>query len=156
VRQFNRSILFCIAILFVLTGCGGETEPESTGALQLDLWEEDDDATMASIIELNVSQQHNFFDDAADWLQFPAVAGVTYLIETFDLGVGDGTNGADTILDLYDTDGVTLLDSNDDIAPPARASQITWTAIANGTYYIRVTSHLSRTGNNHDYKIELK
>lgn len=125
----------------------------STLALQPDFWEEDDSAAGASQINLGISQGHNFYDDAEDWMKFPAVGGMTYRIETFDLSVGDGTNGTDTILELIDVDGSTLIESNDDIAPPARGSRITWTAGTSGTYYIRVKSRLSITGGNLDYKV---
>jgi uncharacterized repeat protein (TIGR01451 family) len=50
----------------------------------------------------------------------------------------------DTVLELYDTDGVTLLDENDDYLPGSDGSRIVWTAPDDGRYYVRVT-HFDRT-----------
>jgi len=68
-----------------------------------------------------------------DWFRFQATAGERYLIRTSDL---DG--GADTYLELYDQDGVTLL-AADDNGGGSNASSIQWEAPADGTYFIRVT-----------------
>jgi len=67
-----------------------------------------------------------------DWLAFTATAGVTYTIQTGDLGLS-----ADTYVYLYDTDSTTLLASNDDYGGTL-ASQIEWQAPADGTYYVMV------------------
>lgn len=61
-----------------------------------------------------------------------AVAGQHYVIDTFSLG-----DAVDTYLSLYDTDGTTLLASNDDHGE-TRASEISWQAPTSGTYYVMV------------------
>lgn len=66
-----------------------------------------------------------------DWVQFVAQAGQSYSIETSNLGTS-----SDTLLTLYDTDGSTVLDENDDHGY-GLASHITWKAPQAGTYYIR-------------------
>ncbi|MEJ5272578.1 MAG: hypothetical protein WH035_00470, partial [Spirochaetota bacterium] len=48
-----------------------------------DAYEEDDSTTYAKTITVNSTpQEHNFYDDAYDYLKFSAVSGTTYTIET--------------------------------------------------------------------------
>ena len=62
-------------------------------------------------------------------------------------------SGVDTVLQLYDMDGITVLaseDKNGDIA----ASRVEWSAPASGTYFIRVTKASDSTyGCNAKYNI---
>jgi hypothetical protein len=67
-----------------------------------------------------------------DWFSFTAFAGASYEFATSDL-----QNGCDTYLELYDTNGVTLLASNDDRASGDRSSRIAGTFSITGTYYLR-------------------
>jgi murein DD-endopeptidase MepM/ murein hydrolase activator NlpD len=69
-----------------------------------------------------------------DRFKFTAIAGQTYRISTTNLGAA-----ADTLVSLYDQDGVTLLAENDD-SGRSLASSITWQAPASGTYYGKVRS----------------
>ena len=95
-----------------------------------DQYESDDDPTNASALSLGQSQLHNFgrIGDQ-DWIRFDAQEGITTTLRTYGLG-----DFADTYLYLYDTDGVTLLASNDDYNGTL-ASQIVWQAPTDGTYY---------------------
>ena len=99
-----------------------------------DSYEADDDGPSTSnVLMAGVVQPHNF--DALsdeDWMQLQGAQGAYYLISTSELGPS-----ADTCLYLYDTDGATLLASNDD-HNGTLASQIEWTAPASGTYYVVV------------------
>jgi len=70
----------------------------------------------------------------ADWFQFVAAAGTQYVFET-----ALGTL-ADTVLTLYDTDGITSL-AEDDNGGVGNASRILYTFNAPGTYYLRVRSY---------------
>ena len=99
-----------------------------------DTYEGDDAYTSTSnVLNLGASQLHNFHALAdQDWLKIEASGGMTYTIRTSGLGVS-----ADTYLYLYDTDGTTLLASNDDYGG-ALASQIDWTAPTTDTYYALV------------------
>lgn len=65
-----------------------------------------------------------------DWGKFIAQAGVTYVIETSQLGPF-----ADTMLFIYAPDGTTLLASNDDVGD-GLASRIHWKAPTDGDYYV--------------------
>jgi hypothetical protein len=66
-----------------------------------------------------------------DYVAFNATAGNYYLAETFRL-----FDGADTVLDVTSTDGVTVLATNDDFGT-SKASRLAWTAPASGKYYLR-------------------
>jgi murein DD-endopeptidase MepM/ murein hydrolase activator NlpD len=76
---------------------------------------------------LDIPQDH-------DWVRFYAAQGISYTIRTQDLA-----GSADTVLNLYDLDGLTLLASNDN-AGSGPASELTWTAPYTGTYFAEVIS----------------
>jgi hypothetical protein len=67
-------------------------------------------------------------------VRFDAVQGVSYTIRTQNLA-----GGADTVLNLYDVDAVTLLASNDD-AGGGPASELVWTAPYTGTFFVETVS----------------
>jgi uncharacterized repeat protein (TIGR01451 family) len=69
-----------------------------------------------------------------DWVKFDALAGQVYTITTSHLGAA-----MDTVIQLYDTDGKTLLLENDDYIADNEASRIVWQAPQGGTYFVRVT-----------------
>jgi len=93
----------------------------------------DDIPTNAQPIALGETQTHNFDSlGDQDWIKFTAQSGLTYTIQTSNLGPA-----ADTYLYLYDTDGSTLLAANDDYGG-SLASRIEWTAPLTGTYYVLV------------------
>ena len=98
-----------------------------------DAYESDNTFSTASLIVMGQSQIHNFGGPGdQDWVKFTAEAGKIYFLTTSALD-----SSSDTYLYLYDTDGVTLLASNDDYGGTL-ASQIIWTAPATGTYYILI------------------
>jgi hypothetical protein len=93
----------------------------------------DDVPANAQPIALHETQRHNFDSlGDRDWVKFTAQGGLTYTIRTSNLG-----STADTYLYLYDTDGSTLLASNDDYGG-SLASQIEWTVPVTGTYYVMI------------------
>ncbi|MEM7129847.1 MAG: trypsin-like serine protease [Chloroflexota bacterium] len=117
-----------------------------------DEYETDDTFEQAQPIEPNSTEQSHTFHDPGDkdWLQFEALAGTTYLIKTSNLR-GD----ADTIIALYESDGTTLIEENDD-ASDGRTSLIEWTASSQGTYYILVRNYSDDRGDaDIGYDIEL-
>jgi hypothetical protein len=98
-----------------------------------DAYESDDTSPSAQSIGIGQTQTHNFGGPAdRDWVTFSAQGGLTYTLSTSNLGAS-----ADTYLYVYDTDGVTLLASNDDYGG-SLASQIEWMAPITGTYYALV------------------
>ena len=123
-----------------------------------DAFEDDDAPGRATPIATDGTPQRHTLSAAADvdYVSFTASAGTTYTLETFALA-----NGADTFLEVLDTDGATVLDSNDDdpvvsktpncgvtffgfnTCPPndtmTLSSQITFTAPSNGTFFARIS-----------------
>jgi hypothetical protein len=79
-------------------------------------------------------QSHNFhIDGDQDWVEFTATAGITYTLTTINTG-----GHADTVLYLYESDGSTLIDSNDDDPDNWPASRLEWGATRSGIYYVQV------------------
>ena len=74
-----------------------------------------------------------------DWISFFGRAGQAYTITTSYLDAD-----TDTVLQLYDMDGETLLDQNDDYEPTSNASRILWTSPKSGWYFVRIT-HFDQT-----------
>jgi len=106
-----------------------------------DDYEEDDTYIQANPIPVDGTIQHHNFhkQNDEDWVSFPVKAGNVYTITTSNLiGV------ADTQLWLYDSDGTTLLDFNDDYMIGSFASRIVYTATHDGTLYARVTEWAGR------------
>ncbi len=99
-----------------------------------DALESDDSYSTATWIETTGSTHHHTFFPAgdADWSKFNGTAGAEWLIKTMNLA-----NGADTILQVYDSDGTTLLASNNDATSSSVASSIQFSAPADATYYIK-------------------
>jgi len=102
-----------------------------------DAYEDDDTASKARSLTVGgAAQTHNVCPAGeADWASFAATGGVTYTIETLNLGLA-----ADTRLCLYDTAGTTQLACDDD-SGAGKGSRITWRAPASGTYVLRVTDY---------------
>jgi hypothetical protein len=77
-----------------------------------DAYEPDDSFSQARVIVLNdpTPQHHNFHKAAdQDWVKFYGLAGETYTVKATDLG-----ERCDIALELYDSDGKTLLKARDD------------------------------------------
>ncbi|UCF66871.1 MAG: pre-peptidase C-terminal domain-containing protein, partial [Acidobacteriota bacterium] len=112
---------------------------------------EPDDACIASPTVLRGSdrQAHDFCDDAEDWARFEACAGREYIIETDALG-----SAADTVLELFDRDCLTLLASDDD-GGVGNASRLSWTAPSDGVYHVRVRQADGSLGEDRVYELLL-
>lgn len=100
-----------------------------------DGFESDNDwITARSIIPNKEVQQHNIHIEAdEDWVKFSATKDRTYLIRTHNIG-----GYADTQLYLYDVDGTTLLEFNDDAPELWPESRIEWKAPKSGFYFVKV------------------
>jgi hypothetical protein len=123
--------------------------PTQTPLCYPDAYEPDDTYSQAGIIPSDGTTQDHLNTPPADedWVRFLAAAGHSYEIRTMllnDIDQGD-VAANDTLLYLYDTDGVTQLAFNDDVGNTTwymgpyyyRESIITWTAPAGGWYYVR-------------------
>ena len=121
---------------------------DMTAVPSIDADEPNDGWTSATdIAQYGVDHPFAFFpDNDVDWFSFHAWdGGVTYDISTSQVG-GVEIN---TYIELYDRDGTTLIDFNDD-AGGTLFSGITGFdadfASATGTYYIKVTETTGATG----------
>lgn len=98
-----RSILlFLLAALICLLYCSA-----ALAAVSPDAYEDDDTYEKAGYIVLNGnSQQHNFHDEGdVDWIRFAAIEDKNHAIFVGSVGAG-----MDVYIELYDTDGVTLIE----------------------------------------------
>ena len=98
-------------------------------------YEPNDSYHAATFVYSDNTPYYNVFDleEDQDWFRFEAVAGSTYLIQTSDL-----QGSADTILEICDQDGVTLL-ATDDNSGSGYASRLEWQPPVDGIYFIRIT-----------------
>ncbi|MFW5977181.1 MAG: S8 family peptidase [Candidatus Nanoarchaeia archaeon] len=70
-----------------------------------------------------------------DWFSFSAQQGAQYRFETLDTKYP-----VDTLLEVIDTDEVSVLASQDDVVSSTfLRSQLYWTAPTNDTYYVKIT-----------------
>ena len=126
----------------------GDLPPASwTQELQADSYEPDDSYTETTVLTVNADPQtHTFTDDNEDWFSFDATANQSYLIV-----VG---SHRDMYIELYDTDGSSYLDDDDDNDYDIELndydfnveSVLYWTAPAAGTYYIRIDAYSYNEG----------
>ena len=100
-----------------------------------DTLEPNDNYYAATILQTNGTVVNHLFDIAQDedWLQIETVAGRNYTLQTSKLAAG-----VDTVLELYNLDGSTLLASNDNDGG-GLASRLEWQAPMDGTYFVRVS-----------------
>jgi hypothetical protein len=120
------------------TYAGGDGDAQHTVQIcstPPDTYEADNAYTSAKWITTDgASQTHTIHAEGdQDWVKFSATTGVTYTLATTNTG-----GHADTVLYLYNTDGSTLIVSNDDYPEMNYASRIDWQPIANGVYYAKV------------------
>lgn len=84
-----------------------------------------------------------------DWYRFIGKAGSAYDVFTKDL-----TAGLDTVLSVYDTTG-RLIATNDDATSGSRASQVVFSAQADGYYYARIINNNTTDPANKTYCFEV-
>lgn len=114
-----------------------------------DAYEADSSAGTAKTIALGDTQQHNHCEATADFMKFSATVGTVYGIVGQEVG-----NYASLAVSVYGTDGTTRLVGT---SFPATYSRMTWTAPANGTYYLKVAPFwgTQSSGANTEYRISL-
>jgi hypothetical protein len=108
--------------------------PPPTGPVD-DVFEPDNNTNDAKYISIGTSENHNLTENDEDWHWFDMIAGVNYRIETF-ASTGDDT---DTVLEVFENDGVTLIGENDDISTMNYFSQVNFMAPSTSLGYLRVT-----------------
>ena len=99
-----------------------------------DITEPNDDYYAAVNTLTNGTSVSSLFDGIQDedWFKFDTRVGDRYIIQTDNLATG-----VDTVMQIYDMDGLTLLTSNDN-GGGGQASYLTWQAPLDGTYFIRI------------------
>lgn len=117
-----------------------ETGEPSGGTITEDIYEVDDTYLDAinnnRVIYSGQTQYHSIHTDGdEDWMMFYAEAGSIYTIETYS-----ATTNGDSRLYLYDTDGTTQLEYDDD-GGSGLFSQITYSFDTAGTYFIKVSDY---------------
>jgi hypothetical protein len=120
-----------------------------------DPFESDNTPNSGRIIPLGIIERHTLYPTGdVDYVAFNATGGQQYTI-----GTGNLTNGADTFLEVLDTNGVTILGSNDNrngLQYSAQCTQdcpfndsttlsslINFTAPRSDLFYVRVTRSAS-------------
>jgi len=117
-----------------------------------DSYESDNDAATARTLAAGTTETHTLFKSGttasgdADWFAISVTSGTAYTftisspypatVSTTALG-----DGADTLLTLYDSNGTTQLAQNDDRSSSTQASQISWTATATKTVYLKCETY---------------
>jgi hypothetical protein len=103
-------------------------------------YEPDDNATQARAFTIGTTEQHAFcVNNDQDWVSFQGSSGTTYRIETLNLAAGN-----DTVLELYQSDGTSLIASDDD-GNGGLASLITFSPSVSARYLVK-GRHFSGAG----------
>jgi hypothetical protein len=99
-----------------------------------DTLEPNDNYDGASIVQTDGTLVSNLFDIAIDedWFKIDTSARVEFNLQTMNLATG-----VDTVLEIYDQDGVTLLGS-DDNGGGGNSSSLIWQAPQEGIYFVRI------------------
>ncbi|MEZ5125010.1 MAG: pre-peptidase C-terminal domain-containing protein [Thermoleophilia bacterium] len=135
-RRRARSLWAVVDTILML--CAVALVPAEASATTADSFEPDGTYSSASTIGTSgIPQQHTIFPSQdEDWMSFTVDAGSIYAIETAQ---NTSSDTLDTVLELYDSNGTTLLASNDDNEGSSPYSRIDYTASASKTLYARVT-----------------
>jgi uncharacterized repeat protein (TIGR01451 family) len=126
-----------------------------------DIYEKDDDAALAQILNLvlsnthTITQDHNFHVQSdQDWIKLLVRTGAQYEFATSNLGPL-----ADTKLILYAADGTTVLAQNDDAQTNVQYSRILWTApltpLNQAVYLVTLQTPYNVHDCNTDYTLSL-
>ncbi len=108
-----------------------------------DIYEDDDSFETAGVIPVSIEtadeqtlQNHTFHDAGdQDWVQFYGLSGLTYQVRVTDVGAKN-----DIVIELFDTDGTTLLASRDDYRE-GEGETLDWSCPADGKYFVRLTNY---------------
>ncbi len=113
--------------------------PFPTQPACLDAYEPDGAYTDAKLLLINDAPQHRSFCPAgdADWLKFFAARGKAYTIKTLNPATGPAA-GVDTYLYLFNSDGQTLVDQNDDGGGDGVNSSIVFFPQRDDFYYVQI------------------
>ncbi len=111
-----------------------------------DMYEDDDLFSHANVIVINDTkpQLHNFYDtDDEDWIKFFGLKDESYKIMASQLG-----ENASVVIEVYDTDGETLLESRPD-------ELLDWMCPKRGIYYVKIRN-VGMFGEDTEYHLEVQ
>ncbi len=109
-----------------------------------------DGAILINYGQGSITESFDTYQDE-DWFRIDGFNGINYIIKTLDLA-----EDVDTILTVYNSDGITIINS-DDNSGGGFSSLLSFTADQNDTYFIRVSkSSISSFGCNSSYKLDIK
>ena len=113
-----------------------------------DAYEPDNSPATATTISTDGIAQSHTIDLAGDvdYVKFSATSGTEYTIETT---LGTCT---DTYIYLYDADGTTIIDYDDD-SGVGYASRITWTCVSSGIYYVKIRHYYDDETGSYDISV---
>ncbi|PIU13223.1 MAG: hypothetical protein COT21_02340, partial [Hadesarchaea archaeon CG08_land_8_20_14_0_20_51_8] len=113
-----------------------------------DAYEPDNSPATATTISIDGIAQSHTIDPAGDvdYVKFSATSGTEYTIETT---LGTCT---DTYIYLYDTDGTSIIDYDDD-SGEGYASQIIWTCMSSGNYYVKIRHYSDDDAGSYDISV---
>jgi len=134
------------AMFFVFLLCAGLYPVSALCAP--DTYESDDAVSQSGIIVLGgLSESHNFHSVTdADWKRFYALSGQTYTVKVSYPGPD-----CDAVIQVYGTDGLTLLKTKDD-ALAGEGEFMDWLCPADGIYYVKIAPYpASSIGENTNY-----
>ncbi len=129
-RMFCSGLLGCVLMLLVIPV-----------AYAQDDYEVDDEYSQANIIVISAaddgkySQSHTIHQvDDVDWVQFYAVEGETYSLKV------DNLNQIDPYIELFESDGLTLIKRENTGGVPVAEETLDWTCPpgGEGIYYARI------------------
>ena len=127
--NFTASGVYTVAV-YALDNLANVSQPKVTKVIKdIDDYEEDDTKDIAKPIVVNsgVTQYHNFWDTGdVDWVKFYGMAGDTYAITVTDQGPRCAA-----VIDLYASDGVTLIDRQ-------VSGLVSWDCTLDGIYYVKL------------------
>jgi len=148
---FKKSKRICIAVLicsivvffFSYSAPGLIQNAENDNETGPDIYEPDDNYSHATLVEAppvcgyEAEIQHHNFHDAGDedWVKFYAFEDIPYSIKVKNPG-----SACDAVIELYDTDGVTLLRSRDDYLE-GEDEFLEWLCRKEGIYYVKVRQY---------------
>ena len=129
------------------------TQTSGTQNIEADSYEEDDTFSEASTITMNDGnpQTHNFHNaDDVDWIKFYALTGQTYKITANNLGIL-----CDVVIEVYNNDGITLLEGPINDADAGVDEFIDWTCPQDNVYYVKISSANTHFGENVKYDLKV-
>ena len=96
--------------------------------------------------------EHNFHVAGdQDWVKFYGLSGISYSVKVSNLGVK-----CDAVVELYDTDGVTMVAGPQDNGWAGVDERLDWPCTKDGVYYAKVAQFdQSVFGDNTEYNLEV-